>query len=169
MIEFCRNAGGRALWFADMSECYGSLAKVVSVDLNAPAKADHNRIIFLTGDVTELSALRRESGMLDLLRPCLLIEDSAHTDETCFAVLEQSSTLLLAGDLLVMEDGVLDEFGLSSMFQGGPTVRYVSGSRLIPAYSRWIGCRAIRSVGTRPMHLILGCANFNYKFESAIG
>lgn len=47
-------------------------------------------------------------------------DGTAQTYDTCQAVLEQLSTLLQTGDLLVVEVGVLDELGLSDTYQDGP-------------------------------------------------
>ncbi len=53
-------------------------------------------------------------------RPWLVTEDSAHTYEACSAALRQLAEWMQPGDLLVMEDGVLDDLGLSERYDGGP-------------------------------------------------
>lgn len=120
IIELGSNAGGSALWFADTLERFYNPARVVSIDLNVPSGIKHDRITFLTGDVSNLTAVLQDSGLLDQPRPWLVVEDSAHTYDTCLAVLKQLSKVLQSGDMLVMEDGVLDDLGLTDKYRGGP-------------------------------------------------
>jgi len=119
IIEIGSKHGGSALFYADLAERYGLEAKVWSIDLEPP-KIDDPRISFLAGDVNALAPVFAENGLVDCPRPWFVIEDSAHTYEGCLAALSFLSGQMQAGDLLVMEDGVLDELGLTGRYGGGP-------------------------------------------------
>lgn len=120
IIEIGSAHGGSALWLADLTRSYGLQCPIVSIDVEPPTGVDDARIRFLQGDVNALSAVFQEHNLSTLPRPWLVIEDSAHTYQTCKAALRQLSGLMQAGDLLVMEDGVLDELGWSEKYDGGP-------------------------------------------------
>ena len=68
----------------------------------------------------DLAPLFLEQGLLQAPHPWLVTEDSAHTYQACSAALRQLSEWMQSGDLLVMEDGVLDDLGLSKGYEGGP-------------------------------------------------
>lgn len=119
LIEIGSHSGGGALWLADTARAYGLKAHVFSVDLAPPQIVDPD-VTFLQGDVLALDAVFAEHGLGMCPRPWFVIEDSAHTYEGCLAALNFLSGQMQTGDLLVMEDGVLDELGLSERYQGGP-------------------------------------------------
>lgn len=120
LIEIGSKAGGSALWFADLLHSYGLQTPVYSIDLQPPQGIDDARITFLQGDVNELAACFSKHGLLQAPRPWLVTEDSAHTYQACSAALAQLAEWMQTGDLLVMEDGVLDHLGLSERYDGGP-------------------------------------------------
>lgn len=119
LIEIGSHSGGGALWLADLAQVYGLNARVWSIDLQPPAIKDP-RITFLQGDVMDLERVFAEHGLGDCPRPWYVIEDSAHSYAGCRAALEVLSRQMRTGDLLVMEDGVLDDLGLSERYDGGP-------------------------------------------------
>ena len=55
-----------------------------------------------------------------LPRPWLVIEDSAHTYDGCLAALRFFSRHMNSSELLVMEDGILTDLGMSDRYDGGP-------------------------------------------------
>ena len=55
-----------------------------------------------------------------LPRPLMVIEDSAHTYAATRAAIGFFDRVLVAGEVLVIEDGILDELGLSGAHDGGP-------------------------------------------------
>lgn len=120
LIEIGSKAGGSALWFADLLHNYGLEALVYSIDLHPPQNIVAERIQFLQGDANDLQSVFSDYGLIDAPHPWLVIEDSAHTYQTCSAALAQLASLMQSGDLLVMEDGVLDDLGLSERYNGGP-------------------------------------------------
>ena len=119
LIEIGTKAGGSALLFADFGKMLGLSLDIVSIDLYRPAQS-FEHVTFLEGDVRNLSATFDAHGIPARPRPWLVVEDSAHTAEGCLAALDFFAQRLLPGEWLVMEDGVLDDLGLSAQYQGGP-------------------------------------------------
>jgi cephalosporin hydroxylase len=120
IIEVGTKAGGSALLWADILAIYGFSAHVYSIDLD-PARIADERISFLAGDVHDLLSAFDRNGIMAAPRPWLVTEDSAHTYDGCLAALRYLSTVMAAGDVLVMEDGNLAELGLEERYQGGPS------------------------------------------------
>lgn len=120
LIEIGTQAGGSALWFADILSTYGYNCPVVTIDIAPPDGIEDARIRFLQGDVLDLGAVFDAQGLAALPRPWMVVEDSAHTYAGCLAALGYLSDAMAGGDLLVMEDGNLVEMGLSEHYDGGP-------------------------------------------------
>ena len=119
VIEIGSHAGGSALWMADLLQNYGFDVPVHSIDVTPPALED-DRIVFIEGDVTDLGPAFDRHGLMTAPRPWFVLEDSAHTYPCCKAALDFLSQHMETGDLLVMEDGLLDELGVSEAYEGGP-------------------------------------------------
>lgn len=119
VIEIGSHAGGSALWLADLLQCYGFGVPVHSIDVTPPELHD-DRIIFIEGDVTNLWPAFEKHGLHEAPRPWFVLEDSAHTHACCLAALNFLAQHMVSGDLLVMEDGLLDELGVSERYEGGP-------------------------------------------------
>ena len=77
-------------------------------------------IDFLEGDCRDLGCILGDSFLDSLPRPFLVIEDSSHQYQDVLKVLNFWEPRLTKGELLVIEDGVLDCLGLSEEFNGGP-------------------------------------------------
>jgi cephalosporin hydroxylase len=122
IIEIGSNRGGSALFFADMVKAYGLNTVIYSIDLNIPEPVPTQAVHFLQGDVHNLESVFSMYNLFDLPRPWFVIEDSAHTAAACTATLLFFSRYLQAGEILVMEDGILDELGLSERYSGGPNL-----------------------------------------------
>jgi cephalosporin hydroxylase len=93
--------------------------EIVSIDLRRPTKS-YDRIEFLEGDVNDLQTVFDRDGLATKPRPWLVVEDSAHTHAACTAALHFFAERLMPGEWIVMEDGVLDELGMSEKYFGGP-------------------------------------------------
>lgn len=119
IIEIGSHHGGSALWMADLIGNYGFDTAIYSIDIKVPDLKD-DRITFIEGDVMNLGAAFDAHGLTDAPRPWFVLEDSAHTYPCCLAALEYLSTVMQKGDLLCMEDGIMDELGVSDNYQGGP-------------------------------------------------
>ena len=120
ILEIGSKEGGSALWFKDMATVFGLECEVVSLDIEPPQTHEASEIKFIKGDVLDLDSVFSEHNLTALPHPWLVIEDSAHTFVTCSAALKSLSKLMRPGDILVMEDGILDELGLSPRYDGGP-------------------------------------------------
>lgn len=120
IVEIGSKAGGSALLFRDFGNILLDLPlEVVSIDLHRPPQTFEG-VTFLEGDVRHLAATFETNGIAARPRPWLVVEDSAHTAQGCAAALDFFAERLLPGEWLVMEDGVLDDLGLSAQYQGGP-------------------------------------------------
>lgn len=120
IIEIGAKAGGSALLFHDLSQLYAMNAQIVAIDINLQQKFEHDGIRFLKGDVCRLEEVFTRHGLAELEHPWLVVEDSAHTYEGCLSALNFFATAMRTGDVLVVEDGILDELGLSEQYNGGP-------------------------------------------------
>src|SRR5262249_27593396 len=120
IVEIGTFRGGSALFFADICAVYGIATRIVRVDHQPLAVNNDPRVEFVTGNPERLAETPLDPMLTSLDRPWLVIDDSAHTSEACRAVLDYFAPRLIRGDILVIEDGVLDELGLSEAFNGGP-------------------------------------------------
>lgn len=120
IIEIGSKSGGSALWFADMAQAMGLPCKVVTVDIDPPLGLNDPRISVLRGDALHLEDTLTAELCAQLPRPWWVNEDSAHTFESTGAVLAFFATRLRAGERMIVEDGVLDDLGMSESYRGGP-------------------------------------------------
>lgn len=120
IFEIGSKEGGSALLFCDIASTFGLGASVVSIDLRKPSEPPDCDAEFLEGDVTRLNGVFTEHNLFSLPRPWFVVEDSAHTYVGCAAALDFFRRHLLPGELLVIEDGVLAELGLTEKYAGGP-------------------------------------------------
>ena len=119
LIEIGSKHGGSAVFFSDMCKIYEFDTQIISIDLNPPP-IERSNVIFRQGDVCKLEDAFSPDELNTMPRPWLVIEDSAHTFTGCWATLDFFAKHLRCGELLIMEDGVLDELGLSERYDGGP-------------------------------------------------
>lgn len=120
VIEVGTKAGGSAVLLADIMAIFDLKGNIFSLDIAPPKAIEDPRIRFLKGDVCDLDRDLSRHGIISEPHPWLVIEDSAHTYEGCLAALNSFAKAMSKGDILVMEDGILDELNLSSAYQGGP-------------------------------------------------
>lgn len=120
ILEIGSGAGGSAAFFSDVAASFELEAEIVSIDREPPSPPGVGDVRFLQGDLLDLEAVFVRNDLFSLPRPWLVIEDSAHTYEGCTAALRFFGRHLLSGELLIMEDGVLDDLGMSETYQGGP-------------------------------------------------
>src|SRR5574341_1488997 len=107
VIEIGTKFGGSALWFADMLTTHGLAGRVVTVDINPQIGFSDDRIIVKQGDARSLDEVFTDGFIDSLAHPWLVVEDSAHLFETTLAVLRYFDRKLVAGDYIVVEDGVV--------------------------------------------------------------
>ena len=120
IIEIGSKEGGGARLLRDLARLNDLDSQVVSIDLQKPDLPDTEDVRFLIGDAHDLAPTFKAGRLYDLPRPWLVIEDSAHTYAACLAVLEFFDGLLAKDEMLVMEDGVLDDLGMRDLYEGGP-------------------------------------------------
>jgi cephalosporin hydroxylase len=149
LIEIGTHAGGSALWFADTLNAAGLDARIVSIDFYSASEVTDSRIEFLKGDVHNLSQTLTPQKLAALPRPWLVIEDSAHTYQSCISTLEFFSKVLRPNEVLVVEDGVLDDLGMTQDYDGGPNralAEFLARSdcrfEVMTEYCDWYGVNA---------------------------
>jgi len=149
LIEIGSNQGGGALWFADMLSIAGLGCPVVSIDRNPVTKLSDPRIAFLAGDAAQLGDTLTPDMRAALPHPWLVVEDSAHTYEVTLAALRFLADATTAGDVVVIEDGVLSDLGMDAKYDGGPNralAKFFETSpdvfRLLPQYCDMFGLNA---------------------------
>jgi cephalosporin hydroxylase len=120
IIEVGSNAGGSALWLADTLRAYRLSSPVVSIDIRPPAGISDPQVTFLRGDVHNLGKVLTADFLAKIVHPWLVIEDSAHTFTGCSSALRFFAETMRKGDVLVIEDGVIDDLGLTEAYDGGP-------------------------------------------------
>jgi cephalosporin hydroxylase len=121
LIEIGSNQGGGALWFADMLSIFGLLpCPVISIDRVPPTSFTDPRIAFLAGDAARLGETLTPQLMAALPHPWLVVEDSAHTHDVTLAAMRFFAEVTTAGDVVVIEDGVLSDLGMDEAYGGGP-------------------------------------------------
>jgi len=106
IIELGSAAGGSALWFADQMQVRGLPCKIVSINYKLCPMKD-GRINFVQGDVLCMDKVSTDWSILP--HPWLVVEDSAHTYEACSSVLNFFDPLLVEGDYIVVEDGIVEK------------------------------------------------------------
>jgi cephalosporin hydroxylase len=119
IFEIGSHSGGSALMLRDIMKSFDINCRVVSIDLKPPT-APISGIEFLQGDVRALDDVFARVCLNTSPHPWLAIEDSAHDAQSCAAALRFFANSLLPGEFLVIEDGVLDELGMSARYSGGP-------------------------------------------------
>jgi len=125
IIEVGTKAGGSALWLRDQSRVLELDAPVISIDTD-PSKLDSRArkalgIYFITADARDLASYSEVNNrVIHAPHPWLVIEDSDHNYETVKGSLAYFGPKLVKGDYLVVEDGVMETFGNSHQYDGGP-------------------------------------------------
>jgi cephalosporin hydroxylase len=120
LVEIGTHRGGSAMWFADTISAAGIDCAVLSIDLSPAVEFADPRIEFLAGDTARLEATLTPARLVGLRHPWFVVEDSAHTYDATRAAIGFFADTMSLGDVLVVEDGVLDELGVSEQHQGGP-------------------------------------------------
>jgi cephalosporin hydroxylase len=117
VIEIGSYQGGSALYLADLLELYGN-GELHTIDIED--KIDnrvrgHKRIkIFSDGwENYDLSLVKH-------FKSVLVIEDSSHIYEDTLKVMRKFSPIVSPHSYLIVEDGIIDELGVSKEYGGGP-------------------------------------------------
>lgn len=122
IIEIGSNAGGSAIWFADMLAAQGIPGRVISIDINLPdPSVQHAAVEFRRGDALQLGDALSSDEMRRLPRPLFVVEDSAHLYEVSLACLQFFDQWLNVGEYICVEDGIITSFDVQERYHGGPT------------------------------------------------
>lgn len=111
IIEIGSYRGGSAKFFADQTKILGLGTKVYSIDIDAVRGLDESNLHFFEGDVLNLEDSPLPEVLKSVDRPLLVVEDGPHTFEGCSAALDFFHPHLQPGDMIVIEDGNLRDFG----------------------------------------------------------
>ena len=120
IFEFGSKAGGSSLFFSDICNNYNLNTEIISIDLFPPNDHPSSMVTFLEGNVLEIEKVFARHSLYDQPHPWLVIDDSAHSYNACTTLLHFFAKHLLRGEYLIIEDGILDELGLSKKYEGGP-------------------------------------------------
>ena len=120
VIEIGANAGGGAVWMADMLAMLEADAHVHSMDIKPVEGVVHERVTFYTGDAREPAATFAAAFVANLPRPLLVVEDADHHYLTTSAVLAHFAPLLHKGEYIIIEDGILGDMRVAADYGGGP-------------------------------------------------
>lgn len=120
VLEIGSHSGGSALLLADLLSCFGLETPVISIDLKIPEGVQDDRVRFLEGNIEQLEEVIAVHDLARYSHPWFVTEDSAHSYSGCMTALRVFRDLMKPGDVLAVEDGILDELGLSARYDGGP-------------------------------------------------
>lgn len=100
VIELGSGSGASALWFADVSQAFGTPAHIYSVDLNRP-EMEVAQVTFIQGNCFEIERVLPVSFLQTLPHPWLVIEDM---HKNTLGVLRYLGVMLHSGDYFIVED-----------------------------------------------------------------
>ncbi len=117
VIEIGTNKGGGALYIADLMNNlgHGAVHTIDIIDAHDPLIDKHPRITtFLNGwQQYDLYEAKNASKVL-------VIEDSSHHYDNTMAVLQKFAEVVTPGSYLIVEDGIVNELGMTKKYDGGP-------------------------------------------------
>ncbi|MBM3834027.1 MAG: hypothetical protein FJ403_12305 [Verrucomicrobia bacterium] len=120
IIEIGSNAGGSAVWLADLLNNFGIDGRVYSLDIIKVTSVGHTRVTFLEGDGRALASVFSKEFLAELARPCLVIDDADHAYETSFHILEFFHPFMEVGEYMVIEDGIISDTSQNMASSSGP-------------------------------------------------
>lgn len=120
IIEIGSNAGGSALWLADLLTTYGINGQVYSIDMVPVTNVAHPRLTFLQGNGRSLGDTLTPQFLAGLPRPWLVIDDADHAYETTHQILEFFHAYLRADEYLVVEGGIMSDYTRDLGYNSGP-------------------------------------------------
>jgi cephalosporin hydroxylase len=124
IVEIGSFHGGAAMFYRDITRAWGLDTQIITVDFRSDqyqdAQVGRDGIEFVQTDALHLAGSDLEKRLETAPRPWFVIEDSAHTFDVSFAVLEYFSTRLHPGECLIIEDGIIEDQGGNWRYDGGP-------------------------------------------------
>jgi len=120
ILEFGSNAGGSALWLADLLGNFGLNKTVLrSYDIRPVTTLNDARIAFLKADISRPQDFMDAAELYALPRPMLIIDDASHQYSHILTLLRFLHPHLQRDDYLIIEDGIIDRLELPG-YDGGP-------------------------------------------------
>jgi len=117
VIEIGTNAGGGALYIADLMDSIGhGMVHTMDIEsLTGDVVKAHPRIKLFTKGWEDYD-LNEAKGYDKIL----VIEDASHVYKDTLDTLNKFAPLVSIGSYLIVEDGIINELGLEKEYQGGP-------------------------------------------------
>jgi cephalosporin hydroxylase len=117
IIEIGAFEGGTALYMADLLELTGK-GEVHTIDIEDridPRVRNHKRIKFFFHGWE-----RYDLNIAQEFKTVLIVEDGSHKYEDTLKAIRKFSKAVTLNSYLIVEDGIIDELGLSREYNGGP-------------------------------------------------
>ena len=111
IIEIGSAFGGSAKLFSTIARGIRLNTHVYSFDINPVEGKDDDNLSFHYGDIYDLENSALPVILRDAQHPFLVVEDGPHSFEACSASLDFFSPYLRKGDYIVVEDGIVSDFG----------------------------------------------------------
>lgn len=117
IIEIGSYEGGSALYLADLLELYGK-GELHTIDIEDRIDErvkGHKRIRFFSNGWENY-----DLNLANKYKSVLVIEDASHRYEDTLKTIRKFSKVVSTDSYLIVEDGIIDELGLSREYNGGP-------------------------------------------------
>lgn len=117
IIEIGAYKGGSAYYMADLLELYGK-GEVHSIDIDGlidERVKSHPRIKFFLHDWKDY-----DIHLIKDFKTVLVIDDGSHRYDDVIGAVTVFSKFVSIGSYLIIEDGIIDELGMSKEYNGGP-------------------------------------------------
>jgi cephalosporin hydroxylase len=117
IIEIGSFEGGSALYLADLLEAYkkGEIHTIDIEDRIDIRVKEHKRIKFFTRGWENY-----DTSITENYQSVLVIEDASHKYKDTLKAIKKFSKVVSINSYLIVEDGIIDELGLSKEYGGGP-------------------------------------------------
>ena len=138
IIEIGAAGGGTALWLCHRLDILGH-GTLMSLDINHGGfKAEHKRIVKITGDSTDVNIAKEVYPRIDPTDKVLIIHDGSHKKVDIKKDFQNYSRLVTIGSYFVIEDGVMDVFDWKDHRTSGHDCGLFAGIELNNENPNWI-------------------------------
>ena len=139
IIEIGAAGGGTALWLAHQLDTLGK-GKLISIDINHGGfKAEHPRIIKITGDSTLKETARKvESEINNIVDMILVIHDGSHKKEDIKKDFNLYKKFVPPGSYFIIEDGIMDVMNWKDHRTSGHDCGMIAGQEIVKENPNWI-------------------------------
>ena len=118
VIEIGTNKGGSALYIAELLDLIGN-GEIHTIDILDmvvdPSVKNHKRIKFFKNGFQNYDLKN-----VDQFKKIIVIEDGSHSYEDVKEALEKFNDVVSNDSYFIVEDGILDQLGWKSKYNGGP-------------------------------------------------